>query len=484
MLDPHAVSALAAGLFARHNGISAVLTYAARRHPHTVAMIDDREMISCAQLSHRVAATVDALSDLELTRGERTGVPVTNDIDSVVALLAAARLGMSVWPVDARQPPEAMARLAADHHWSLVLTPARTPTMGETLRHTPLVQVSRHGPAPDRPDPRALVVLTGGTTGVPKAAGRRAGPSSMWVPFRALLADVGLTAGGTSYVTTPLHHGFGLSALLLGLVLGTTIHLTGRFDPATVADRLRLAGPDVLVAVPTTLRRLLTHDPGAFGEVRTIVSGSAPLPPEVTVGIREVAAARLFHLFGTSEVGFCALATPAMLRDDPGTIGRPIPGTRMRVVDGGGLETPPGAVGSLEVRSPAATRRGWIATGDLGHQDTHGLLHLDGRSDDLVQSGGVSVAPAALERALQAHPRVDECAVVAVRDADLGRRLAAFVVTTHGNQITSDELCRWLEDQVAHPLRPRWIRCVPELPLTPALKIDHQALSRLAQQGD
>ncbi len=482
MIGLRAPTALAAGLWARRDGIAAVLSYAVHRHPHHVAVIDDHQMITCAELDRRATAAADRLRGLGLARGERTGVPIGNDIDSVVALLAAARLGLSVWPADGRAPAESIGRLAADHRWSLLVAPTPRPELGDAAHHTPHTHVYRCGDPPHQPDPRSLVMLTGGTTGVSKAAGRGTGISPLWPPFCALLADVGLTTGGTAYLTTPLHHGFGLSALLLGLLLGTTTHLTTRLDRDAVADRIRSAEPAALVAVPTTLQRLLAHDPSALRRVGTIVSGSAPLPPDVAVGIRTSTTARLFHLFGTTEAGLCALATPAMLRDDPGTIGRPIPGVRMRITDGNGAETAPGMPGALQVCSPAGIEHVWVDTGDLAHRAANGAFHLDGRSDDLVQSGGVTVAPAALERVLQSHPEVAECAVVAVDDLELGQRLAAFVVTTRGSRIGGGALARWLDGQVARPLRPRWIRRIPALPLTAAQKIDRRALTRLALQ--
>lgn len=483
LLGPRGALALGAGLLAQRHGIGAVLRYAVARHGSAVALTSDTETITYAALDRRVTALTERLGT-DVSRGERIGVPVRNDVDSIIALFTAARLGLSVWPLDARQPPAALSGVVVDHGLQLLLSVGPPPINGETVGRAAAFELTRCTSLRSRADRPNLVVLTGGTTGTPKAAGRRASAWAMWVPFSALVADVGLTRGSSAYLTAPLHHGFGLSSLLVGMVLGSTLRLTTGVDAETVATTIRSCRPDVLVAVPTILRRLLAHDPHAYDEVGTVVSGSAPLHSDVARAILSGPGPRLFHLFGTSEAGFCALATPEMLRDHPDTIGRAIPGVRLRIVNDAHQEVPAGTSGALQSRGRAATGHGWIDTGDIAYRDQDGLLHLDGRSDRVIQSGGVSVAPAELERALCAHPAIDDSAVVPVPDPDLGQRLAAFVVSRPGHELDVEGLHGWLRGQVAHALRPRWIRPVPELPLTPALKVDRQKLERLARQHD
>jgi len=483
LASPRAAVGLGAGLLARAGGIDAVLRYAAVRHGRAPAITDDTATVTYADLARRVAELTDGLRDT-VDRGERAGVLIGNDIDAVTLLCAASRLRLSVWPVDGRQPAPAVARLAADHDWSVLLGTGLTPGVGETVRHTGHFQLLRRTAPPERPDPHTLVVLTGGTTGVPKAAGRRPTATMMWAQFCALVDDVGLTRGGSSYIAAPLHHGFGLAALLTGLMLGAENQLSPRFDAETVAGTIRTRRPEVLVAVPTVLHRLVAHDARALDRVCTIVSGSAPLTGGLERAIRVTSDAHLFHLFGTSEGAFCALATPEMLRTAPGTIGRPIPGARMRVVDDEQVEVPDGVIGELQVRSRAATSTSWISTGDRAHRVPHGLFHLDGRADDVVQSGGVSVAPAELERVLRTHDVVRDCAVVPVEDPELGHRLAAFVVSEPGAAVDTDEVLRWLRERVTHALLPRRLSALSALPLTAAHKIDRRALSQLAQRED
>nr|WP_246336354.1 class I adenylate-forming enzyme family protein [Flexivirga oryzae] len=467
----------------RSDGIDAALRYAALRHGSCPAVTDDTRSVTYADIARRVANLTRGLRDTTHP-GERAGVLIGNDVDAVALLCAASRLRLSVWPVDARQPAPAVAQLAVDHDLSVLFGTAVVSAFGETVWDSDGFQLIRRAPPPHRPDGHTLVVLTGGTTGVPKAAGRRLSATTMWAQFCALVDDVGLARGGSSYIAAPLHHGFGLGALLTGMMLGTNTRLSARFDPGTVGRTIRNHRPEVLVAVPTVLRRLLADDARALTGVHTVVSGSAPLDADLLQAVRTGSDAQLFHLFGTSEGAFCALATPDMLRTAPGTIGRPIPGVRIRVVDGQQAEAADGVIGGLQVRNRAAIARGWVPTGDLAHRDAAGLLHLDGRCDDIAQSGGVSVAPAELERVLRTHGAVRDCAVVPVEDTELGHRLAAFVVAEPGTVLDTDEVVHWLRDRVAHALLPRQVRTVTALPLTPAHKVDRQALSELARQRD
>ncbi len=292
----------------------------------------------------------------------------------------------------------------------------------------------------DAPLPRArrpgrLTVLTSGTTGAPRGIQRG-------LPLRTLLGPVGthlrlvpLRPGRPVLLAAAPHHGYGLAYLAAGLTLGAPLLLPGELSPREALDLAAEYQAETVVALPIQLSRLATGARGQVSSLRAIVSGAAPLPVELHARLVEAFGDIVYNLYGTTEAGWAAIATPADLAAAPGTVGRAPRGVVLRIRDAAGEALPPGELGQVHVA-------GWlpggreVATGDLGHLDPVGRLLLHGRIDDMIVSGGVNVYPQPVAAALAEHPDIAAVRVTAVPDPEFGQRLRADVQLRQGSTLT------------------------------------------------
>ncbi|MCT9004115.1 acyl-CoA synthetase [Streptomyces rhizosphaerihabitans] len=361
------------------------------------------------------------------------------------------------------------------------------------------------------PGAPALVVYTSGTTGPPKGAviPRRAVASTL-----DALADAWQWTGDDVLVHgLPLFHVHGLIIGILGpLRRGGSVRHLGRFSAEGVARELN-AGATMLFGVPTMYHRLaeaLAEDPGlaeALGRARLLVSGSAALPLHDHQRITAATGRGVVERYGMTET----LMNTSVRADGevrPGTVGVPLPGVGLRLVEEDGTTiagyeadgTPTGAhdgesVGEIQVRGPnlfteylnrpdataaAYTADGWFRTGDMAVLDPDGSVRIVGRrATDLIKSGGYKIGAGEIENALLEHPGVREAAVAGEPDADLGERVAAWIVPLDPQAPPpADELADHVARRLAPHKRPRTVRFLDELPRNDMGKILKRALPR------
>jgi acyl-CoA synthetase (AMP-forming)/AMP-acid ligase II len=256
-----------------------------------------------------------------------------------------------------------------------------------------------------------------------------------------------------------------------------TVVLQRRFEPsaalwAIVQHRVR-----ALFAVPVMVQRLLEAAPNGLAEspVRIVaVSGSA-LPGGLAIRFMDAFGDVLYNLYGSTEASWASIATPEDMRLSPGTAGRPPHGTRLLILGFDGKPAPPGEVGRIfvgndllfEGYTSGTTREihdGLMSTGDLGHITQDGLLHLDGREDDMIISGGENVYPAEVEDLLARLPQVREVAVVGVSDPQYGQRLAAYLALHPGESLDPGAVREYVKHYLARFAVPRDVHFVPALP--------------------
>jgi fatty-acyl-CoA synthase len=239
--------------------------------------------------------------------------------------------------------------------------------------------------------------------------------------------------------------------------------------------------------VPVMLSRVL-----ALGEdeisrrdtsaLRIICLAGAPLSPELAVRARGVFGDVLYNLYGSTEVSFATIATPADLREAPGCVGRPPLGVTVRLLDAQGAPVGRGQVGRIFVGSGQQFAGytggggkqvvdGLMDSGDIGHFDEGGRLFVDGRDDDMIVSGGENVFPGEVEELLAAHDSVVEAAVIGVPDADFGQRLRAYVVRSPGAALDVDAVREYVRANVARYKVPRDVVFVDALPRNPTGKV-------------
>ncbi|MFF1379803.1 class I adenylate-forming enzyme family protein [Streptomyces sp. NPDC058308] len=466
--------------------LAGLLDSASRARPHAVALRCEDDALTYGELHEKVRATARRFRSLGLTGPGTTGLLMENTPDFVIALLAAARLGMRVTPLE---PSTTRPQLASQARQlgplSVVGNAARISALKEDKDEEPLdcvlVPVEDSGapledsgdepPTTVAPDTPFLYQFTSGSTGEPKAAVHT--QHNLANGGEIYARAYGITEDDRILAAVPLLHSFGLVAgLVTALRAGAQLVLLGRFAPARLLRTLDRHDCTVLVAAPMAYD-LTTRAAGAGSSpprppraLRLCLSSGAALPPAVARRAKERLGLDIQQVYGCTEAGVIAARRP---EDDPGAdlgVGRPLPGVRIRVVDERGYEVPQGSEGSLLVRTPAmfthylghpeATRRvlrdGWYSTGDVARLDPLGHLHLVGRKDSFINVGGKKVNPLEVEQVLLANPSVVEAVVWADEAAGgTGERVRATVVARPpltATELTSHCRARLLPHQV------------------------------------
>lgn len=487
LLAPRSLVAFVMALWSSGPNLVALLRFGGARMMPGPMLIDDHARVSFTDLADQVEQLAGSLRQVHgVARKQPVAILGANSVMLVRCLFAVSRLGGRAILLNPHLPPDQIDQLLQRHGVDIVLAPqgsVNLPARAGRILCDPAVMLAQEGPKPGglpRCGPGEIVVLTGGTTGLPKAAARAAGPPSVLRLFLHLLAALRLDERRALYVTVPLFHGFGLAGLIIAVALGRTIHLRERFDDAGAGEFIAEAGIDTILVVPTILQRLLRSGATAALPLRCIVSGGAPLSPLQARETLDRFGEVLFNLYGTSEAGLSAIATPQDLAQEPSTIGRAAWGATMRITGVSGQPAARGEIGELFVRNRASIAPGtWIATGDLASRDGVGRLFLHGRTDDMIVSGGENVSPWEVESVLLRHPAVAEAVAIGVPDAEFGQRLIAIVVPRADDQVlpSGPELAAWLGPRVARHQFPREIIVRDGLPLTGIGKVDRRALA-------
>ncbi|HYH66118.1 MAG TPA: AMP-binding protein, partial [Urbifossiella sp.] len=338
----------------------AVLRLAARLHPRRAALTDDRERLSYLQLWRQSEALATGLSaGYGIGPRQRVAIACRNHAAAVKAIFALSRLGADLYFVNPELPAGQFAALDARLRFDFTLhddPPLRDKALPFYHPTAPSVEQLATRPGPVRSRLKTvsggnIVLLTGGTTGEPKAASRRPSLFDFLPPFAALVTRLDLDECRGFYLAPPIYHSFGMAALALAVVMGAETYLTARFEAARACElvaRHRIAAAAV---VPLMLRRMLRHDAAALASLRCVVSGSDTLTSALAEEAFERLGPAVYNLYGTAEGGMISLADPAELRRKPGTVGRVVRGVRTRVLDGAGRPVGAGAVGRLCVRS-------------------------------------------------------------------------------------------------------------------------------------
>lgn len=485
-----------------------LLAAVACRYPDRIAIEDETGALTYRELDARVQAIAAALAADGLDPGDTVALMCRNHRGFVEGLLAASRLGADVVLLNTEFPAPQLQQVLERHALALIIHDAEFNGAFVKAGFAGRRILSDAATAPDSlcrlaarreagPGPRRqgqIVILTSGTTGVPKGAPRRSQPLAFAGPAATVFGMLPLRSGEPVLIGPPLFHGFGLAFLALALGLGSPVVLSRRFDAEQVAQKLILHQVKTLVIVPVMLQRLLDlpaigRHSYSFRQLTTVISAGAPLAAALAQRWMDEHGDNLFNLYGSTESGIGALASPADLRLAPGTVGRMPQGTELRILDDNGDILPPGVTGHICVRSGMLFEGyvggggkqmlgGFMNTGDLGHVDIDGRLFVEGREDDMIVSGGENVFPQEIEELLAAFPGIQEVAVIGVPDAEFGQRLKAFVVAEAGLAWTEELLKDYLRDRVARYKVPRSIVFLDELPRNATGKVLRRQLAQ------
>jgi malonyl-CoA/methylmalonyl-CoA synthetase len=468
--------------------------------------------LSYRQLHQQSGAWAAALRECGAAPGERVAVQVDKSVESVLLYLACLRLGAVYVPINTANTvheveyflKDARPRVAVVRPIDRVaLAPlaaaagvARLETLGAHGEGSLPERAARaEGAALPRAtlDGSALaaIVYTSGTTG--RSKGAMLTRANLASNATTLQAAWDFTPRDVLLHTLPLFHVHGLfAALNTALAAGSSLLLLDGFDSSKILQHLPAV--TVFMGVPTYYTRLLQRpelDRAASAAVRLFVSGSAPLLPETHREFEQRTGHRILERYGMTET-LMNTSNPCHGPRLPGTVGPPLPGIEVRIVDAAG-EGPDtvGAIGGIEIRGPnvfagywgdpektqsAFSAGGWFRSGDLGRFDRSGYLQIVGRAKDLVISGGYNVYPKEVETELDALPGVLESAVIGVPHPDFGEAVTAVLVAMPGAQPNEADIISAVRARIARYKVPKRVLLVPELPRNTMGKVQKNVL--------
>ena len=507
--------------------LAALFARVAKAHPDREFLVHGSRRMSYAQVQREALALAGALGGLGVQPGERVAVDLPNWPEWVVALLAAAYRGVVLVPLDpslshhelkyqlrhaeVRAVVVAEAFEGADYlglyHELLPDLPDLRAliTVGapdrwlddRVYRFADLVsKVSTPAPAADDPDQPLAILYTSGTMGKPK--GVTLSHRNLVMTARGSADALRHTGDDRVLGAVPLFTIFGVHVVVVTIAAGATLVLQERFHAPGALDLIRRERLTIVHGVPTMFE-LLMRDP-SFEEqrpttCRTGVVAGSPVSPELAGRIRRWCDVQI--AYGLTETG--PTVTITRFEDDPErrghTVGRPIPGVEVRVVDltSGALHGPE-AVGELVVKGPnvmlgyyrmpgetarSLTREGYLLTGDLAILDEDGYVRIMSRRAEVIVRGGYKIYPRELEDLLRTHPAVHDACVVGVPNEMLGELICACLVATEGSIVTGDELKEFCREAVADYKVPDLVRFFDAFPLTGSGKVKRRELAQV-----
>ncbi len=485
---------------------------AAERAASKPALLFRDASLTWSAVDAAVDRTAGGLLSLGLQAGDRVALQLGNTPDFPAAYFGALRAGLVAVPLNPGYTREEMRHALADSGARGLVTDRGTaPTAMalaaelDALQHVVVADVETAPPgaltfdallarggdagpveSSTGGEDLAVVLYTSGTSGRPKGA---------MLPHRALLANLEQRAAITPPVLTeddvvllvlPLFHVYGLNAVLGAVVRSAaTGVLCERFDPVDTLELIRRHGvTNVAGAPPMYVAWSMLPDVGeAFSSVRLAVSGAAPLPSAVLHRVLDVTGHHIFEGYGLTETSPVLTTTLMSQVAKPDSIGKPVPGVEIRLLDESGDEVEEGDPGEIVVRganvfagywpdgAEGPDADGWFPTGDVAYADEDGDLHLVDRRRELILVSGFNVYPREVEQVLMEHPDIEEAAVLGIPHPYTGEGVKALVVLRQGARQSADDVIAHAARSLARFKCPMAVEFVRDLPLSATGKV-------------
>nr|WP_245915367.1 AMP-binding protein [Amycolatopsis sulphurea] len=480
------------------HGVAGLLAEAAGRRPDHLAIAETGTEITLTwrELDLAAHAAARQLVTAGLEPGDRVVVRLPTSADFAVALFAVLRAGGIAVPVSPQAPSPELHQLLAHSGARFVLEREPGEELPEGITALPPraegdgapVDFGRVG------EDIAVISYTSGTTGPPRG---------VQLSHRALLANLDqltrvdgqLEAGDTLLVSIPLFHVYGLGpGLLLATAKAASLVLSERFEARRTLDDCVRHGVTAIAGVPTMYNEFAALGPDelrrGLATIRVMTSGAAPLHPKVLAAIREATGYDVYEGYGLTECAPVVTTTMVTGYPKPGSVGGPLPGVELRLVDSDGsndeagldpdemadvFETG-GGTGLVSIRGAnlfsgywpdgayGPDTEGWFRTGDVGYLDSDGDLHLVDRANDLIIVNGFNVFPHEVEEVISQLPEVAEVAVVGVVDERSGEAVKAVVVPAEGAALSQQQVVDQCAGQLAGYKVPHTVEFAARLP--------------------
>ncbi|WP_280298661.1 class I adenylate-forming enzyme family protein [Nocardia neocaledoniensis] len=463
--------------------------------PDAPCVADDHTVLSNAGFRDRVHAAAAVLHRAGVRPGDVVALVLPNRVDLVVALFAAWRLGAAVTPVNPGLTDDDI-RYQLDDSGAVVVVGApdrNCVTLDVAALAAPAGPVAAATPE----DGLALIIYTSGTTGRPK--GVLLGHDNLAAMCAMIIDAVGLDETEHSLLVLPLFHVNGIVVSVLSpLLAGGRATLAGKFSATQFFGLVERVRPTYFSGVPAIYAMLVAQPAEArpdLSSLRRVICGAAPMPAELIARFEDRFGVPIVEGYGLSEGTCASTLNPVAGPRKPGTVGLPLPGQTITIVDVDGDPVPDGTPGEVVISGPnimrgylgkpeetaKTVRAGRLHTGDVGYLDADGYLVLVDRIKDMIIRGGENLYPKEIENALYRHPAVHEAAVVGRPDPVLGEVPVAHVVAAPESPVSAEELTAHCRDLLAAFKIPAAIVLTTELPRNPVGKIDKKRLRALAE---
>lgn len=486
---------------------------------HKIAIFDRDGSVTWKELDLRANRAANLFRDLGLRGNARIALLLRNGREIVEATLGAQKLGLVACPLNTwAKPKELQATLEGSAAKVLVYDTAHAEQVascgveGMTSFFVGDPEVALDGSLPweeslsastDTPPPpftrnrgsAKIVIHTSGTTGTPKGAQRNASAAGMGA-LANLISVVPYRRDDIVFCPAPMFHSFGLATFVVSAALGATMVLPEKFDPEDSLRLIEQHGATAASFVPVMIKRIvsLPDDVKArydLSGLRVVLASGSAISPELRAAASETFGDVLYDLYGSTEIGWVTIATPADIKAKPKSVGKPVPGIDIAVFSESGDRLGPGETGELFIKSEILfegytsgetkdEREGYTTIGDVGHLDEDGHLFIEGRADDMVIVGGENIYPIEIEAVIEAIEGVEEAAVLGVSDEEYGEVLAAFIV----GSASKDKVAKTCKEELASFKVPRRIEKVSELPRTSTGKVIKRELVASLEGAD
>jgi long-chain acyl-CoA synthetase len=483
--------------------LAQILTEAVENDPEQVAVKLDDFALNYGLLEQAAMRIAGMLEQRGIVPGDRVALMLPNVPHFEVAYYGILRAGAIVVPLNVLNKQREVEYYLRDSGAKLIFVwndfaveaePAARETgcdliavapgeFEQTLFQTEAITEMVERDAEDT----AVLLYTSGTTGVPKGA--ELTHANLLTNCRASRDLFDLGAGVVVLGALPLFHSFGQTCAMNNCVVSSgVLTLLPRFEPVKALEIIERDKVEVFEGVPSMYGAMLNvpdHERYDTSTLRCCASGGAPMPVELMRGFEEAFNCQILEGYGLSETSPVASFNHPDRERKAGSIGTPIAGVEMKIVDDSDHELPPGEVGEIVIRGhnvmkgywnrPEATaeamRGGWFHSGDLARVDADGYFYIVDRKKDMIIRNGFNVYPREIEEVFYEHPAVREAAVVGIPHDEFGEEVAAAVSLKEGASVTPDELRDFVKEQVAAFKYPRQVWVVDELPKGPTGKI-------------